>query len=217
MARRLGRKIRGLGNLVPGVRARRQKESLDHVERRVFTLSSGGKKISHDRGLEKRFFRLLEAMPVKPATMKLVEVLKSPSFTLPKRLRAMKILEKRNEMKAQLLYKQLLPVYDMPVPLRSRMVRFLGERIGAREEGIVFRKPLKAAMMDPAQSPIIRSQCIEVLASKPRPPKRLFKKIAENKSEDLQVRVKAREALKKLEKKSSNRQNRSKKQLAKVS
>ncbi|GEM_PF-4351670 len=205
--RRARNAVRKLSGIVPGARAKRQKESLDLVERRVFDSVSMGKKHGELRATE-NYFRLLETMPVKTATLKLVEMLKSPSFTLPKRLRAMEILEKRNEMKAQLLYRQLLPVYDMPVPLRSHIVRFLGERIGPREEGIVFRKPLKAAMMDPAQSPIIRMQCIEVLASKTRAPKRLFKKIAENKSEDLQLRAKAREALKRLEKKKPKNPNR---------
>ncbi len=191
---------RTLKNMVPGTSAKRNKESLDTVERRVFHSNARGNRFGGS--LEpKRFFQLLGVLPLKPATLKLVEIVKSPSFNTPDRLNALEILERRNSIKAQRLYLQIIPVNDMPVTLRSHMIKFLGAGIGTREQGIVFRKPLKQLMMDRYQQPAIRRVCIKTLASKTRPPKKFFQKIVEEKGADASVKATALDALAALKKK----------------
>ena len=193
-------KIKDLGQRATAGKRARQRITLDYAEE--FFLRKG----RHSPVAVREYLKLLEENPGKAASEKLVRLVKGgditrPKLTLAERINAAEILEKMNNIMAQNLYRQRLPNTDTPVILRSHIVKFLGRAIGAGEEGIIFRKPLKRAMMDPAQGPITRGLCIEVLASKTRPPIKLFKRIAKERGVDHNLKAKALEAIEKLEKK----------------
>ena len=192
-------KIKSLGQRATTGKRARQRITIDLAEefflrKRFHSAAFGG------------YLKLLEENPGKLASEKLTRLVRgggitSPNLTVAERINAAEILEKMNNITAQNLYRQLLPNTDTPAILRSHMVTFLGRAIGAREVGIIFRKPLKRAMMDPAQGPITRGLCLKILASKTRPPIKLFKQIAKERGMDPSLRAKALEAIEKLEKK----------------
>lgn len=163
--------LKNLAQRVSTGKKQRQKIMLDMAEQWLFQARKWRPQAV------KAYLDILEENPGRAAQQKLIKIIKNPQdyprLTIGPRLRACEILEKQGIHKALSLYMKLLPVYDIPVPIRAHMVKALG-----RIPTAVYSRAIKRTLADKAQGYIVRGVCIEALEKSPSPPLKLFKEIA---------------------------------------
>lgn len=178
--------IRKIAERNPFTKQRRTLATLEALDRRT--------KAMRDAQARARFFEVLQAMRGRASRRFLLEMLKDPRYTSTDRKRAVAVYASNYPRKALPLYRELLPIADLPAGVRVQMALELS-RGRADYNATVLRKVLA----NPKDSLSVRIACAKALASWPSlRSRRLLSKIARNPNENPKLRKVASQSLNEL-------------------
>lgn len=180
--------LRKLAERNPLTKQKRNLASLEALDKRT--------KAMRDAQLRARFFEVLQAMRGRAAKQFLLRMLKDPRYTSAERKRAVAIYASKTPRKALPLYRELLPIADLPAGVRAQMALELAK--GRSDSNAAV---LRRVLANPRDSLTVRIACAKALASWPSlRSRRLLSKIVGNPNEDPKLRKVADQSLAELNK-----------------